>query len=273
MKTKEKSKNACKKIYYYSDPLNDDFAGTNIKTKQVGENFQFLHKSLFWRFLSFIAYYVVAFIPVWIFVRIIHGVKFKGKKNLRKVKGPKFFYGNHTQIIDVLEPSIISWPRRNKIMASPDVVSIWGIKNFVQMLGAIPVPNNIGALKKFKTAIDYDYKRGYDIYVFPEAHIWPYYTGVRPFSDVTFSYAISLNAPVFAFFTAYSPPRSIFKLFPHKTTKTIYISEPFYINTDLPRKEAKKDLRDRVYNWMLDCSKKYNTYEVIQYVQVDKKEK
>ena len=40
------------RVYAYSDPLNDDFAGTNITTCRVGKEFRFVRSSLLWRAVS-----------------------------------------------------------------------------------------------------------------------------------------------------------------------------------------------------------------------------
>ena len=45
------------RVYAYSDPLNDDFAGTNITTCRVGKEFRFVRSSLLWRAVSFVVYY------------------------------------------------------------------------------------------------------------------------------------------------------------------------------------------------------------------------
>ena len=65
MKKKEK------KIIYFSDELNNDFAGTSIKTCRVDESFQYIHEGLLWRILSFVLYYIVAFPLVWIYENLI----------------------------------------------------------------------------------------------------------------------------------------------------------------------------------------------------------
>jgi hypothetical protein len=48
------------------------------------------------------------------------------------------------------------------------------------------------------------------IMIFPEAHIWPYSTHIRPFGDESFVYPAELGAPVLAIATTYRP-RKIFK--------------------------------------------------------------
>ena len=38
-----------RKILYYSDELNDDFAGTNIEQKKLPEDFEYINKNFFFK--------------------------------------------------------------------------------------------------------------------------------------------------------------------------------------------------------------------------------
>ena len=42
-----------KKVVYYSDESNDDFAELGIKRKPLGENFEYIHKNIIWNTCSF----------------------------------------------------------------------------------------------------------------------------------------------------------------------------------------------------------------------------
>jgi 1-acyl-sn-glycerol-3-phosphate acyltransferase len=254
-----------KKVIYYSDENNDDFAGTNIKTKQIDENYKYVHKNPIWRFFEFIAYYIIAIPLVWLFMRVILRVKFINKKAVKAYKKqPYFMYGNHTGFIDAFTPNLISMPRKNMIVVGPDTVSIKGIKTFVEMLGAIPTPSNVKSAKNFMKAVERHHKTR-NITIYPEAHIWPYFTGVRAFPDTSFSYPAKTNAPVFAFFTAYTKPKG-FLSFLRKANITIYISDPIFADENLTVSERKKQLRDKVYAFMQEQST-LSDYEVIKYVK------
>ena len=54
---------------------------------------------------------------------------------------------------------------------------------------------------------------------------------------------------------------------------TVYVSEPFYPDSSKTKKESQKELRDKVYNFMKDCSEKYSTYKVIDYKHINEKPK
>lgn len=144
---------------YYSD-LTDDFAGTNIKTRKVDAKFPYVHNSLLFRVPAFLLYYLVAFPLAWAYIRFINGTKIVNRKALRQIKGGFFLYGNHTHWSDSFLPHVAAAPKRTYIIANPDAVSIKGLKNIVLMLGAVPVPETIGCLRKFMDAIEIRCRQG-----------------------------------------------------------------------------------------------------------------
>lgn len=257
------------KTVYYSDPLHDDFAGNHIKTQKVDETFPYINKNRIWKFNAFLLYYIVACPLIFLYCKVLYGMRIKGRRNMAKFKkGGVFIYGNHTHIVDSFIPCIMSYPkRRNYIIASPDAVSIPGLKTIVSMLGAVPIPITISGMRKFMETIENRIRKGSSVTIFPEAHLWPYYTGIRPFKDTSFFYPVNLNVPVIAYCNTYS--RRKWLRFIKKPRMTVYLSCPMYPDTALPPKLAQKELRDRVYRFMKDTADKYSDYEYIRYVQVD----
>ena len=159
----KKEKN--KRVVYYSDEANDDFMGTDIKARNIDASFKFVHKNVIWRALSFILYYFVAVPLVAIYERVILRVRFVNKRAVRALRHtPYFLYGNHTGYIDAFTPNMISFPKRNMIVTSPDAVSIKGLRNIVQMLGAIPTPNGMGGMKNFARAVEHHKRANITVY-------------------------------------------------------------------------------------------------------------
>ncbi len=259
-------KEKAKKVVYYQDALHDDFAGTNIHTAVVDGDFRFIHTSFLWNACAFLLYYGLVVPLVWVFMRIFLRVKFVNRQAMKRL-GPCYIYGNHTSFLDAFIPNLMSLPRRNRILVGPDTVSIQGIKNIVQMLGALPIPSTISGMKKFLQAVEH-YSSTQNITIYPEAHIWPYYTGVRPFGDASFAYPVKSNSPVIAFFTAYTAPKGFCAWF-RKANITVYISDPVYPDPTLTPREARKALRDKVYTFM-ETHTRYSTCEVIQYRKQEK---
>ena len=215
-----------KRVFYYDDELNNDFAGTNINQKPIGENFRFIHTGPLWKACSFFLYYMFAWPLVWFFMRVIMGERYVNKKAVKQCGDHYFLYGNHTGFFDAFTPNLISLPTRNRIIVGPDTVSIPGIQSIVQMMGALPLGTTLGGMRKFYEAVEH-YRKTSNITIFPEAHIWPYYTGVRPFTDASFAYPVKMHAPVIAFFVAYTKPTGLFVAL-KKANRTVYVSDPIY---------------------------------------------
>lgn len=251
---------AKERIKYYDDE-SVDMVDYGIKQKELPKDFEYINSNVFYNFISFILYHIIAKPIVTIFVKLKFGAKIKNKEVLKPYKNQGvFFYCNHTHVpLDQMQPSRFR-RRKNYIVASNDATSIFGLKNIVLMLGAMPVPTNYSMQKKFLHAINVRIGEKKGITIYPEATIWPYYTGVRPFSSASFAYPIHLNAPSFAVTTTYQK-RRIRK----KPKITTYIDGPFLPDTSLPLKEAKEKLHKEIYDTLVKRSNEYSTYAYYEY--------
>lgn len=189
-------------------------------------------------------------------------IKYVGKEKLQPYKKQGYFiYGNHTQAFaDTFIPSIAMHPKRNFFIVNPENISMKGSGHIIEMLGAIPVPGNKQAMKHFIEAVNKRIEHGYAITIYPEAHIWPYYTKIRPFRAVSFEYPVKLNTPTFCFTNTYQK----YGKKQNKIQIVSYIDGPFFSDKTLNIKEAKQKLRDEVYNTMVERSKNSNV-EYIEY--------
>ena len=115
----------------------------------------------------------------------------------------------------------------------------------MRTVGALPIPNNFHLMNKFTSAVGEAIKKRHWVAIYPEAHIWPYYTKIRNFSPVSFNYPVRLDAPVFTYTMTYKTRRHR-----SKPKCTVYVDGPFFADKTLPNKEAAKKLRDEVYNAM-----------------------
>lgn len=250
---------------YYKDELKDDFSGTEINQKPLGDDFLYVHKNIFWRLGSWIIYYVIALPLLRIYTKLKFGVKIKNRKVLKKLrKTGVIIYANHTHWIDSFLITINVAPKRSHIIANPDATSIKGIKNIVQMLGAIPLPSTYQQSVAFTKAFELFLKKKRSVVIFPEAHIWPYYTKIRPFPATSFGYPVKYNVPVLAAVTTFRKPKKAGK--PPKFTVTF--SEPFYPDQTLDRKEASRMLHQQVYQHMVDHVSNSDSFEAIKYIKL-----
>lgn len=256
------------RIIYYKDPLNDDFAGTQINQKKVDDNFVYVHENKLWRLCSSIFYFGIALPMLFFVVKIKRHVHVKNRKVLRKVrKSGYFLYGNHTNIFDAFIPhtQVVKF-KKTYIIANPDAVSIKGVKNLVMMLGALPTPSTVNSVRNFNAAIDKRIAQRRAIVIYPEAHIWPFYNGLRPFSDISFQYPARLGAPVIAMVTTYRKPKRKFQK-KRRPFIDITLSEPIYPNPEFSIRENTKYLHDQIYAFMKETIENSGSPEYINYVQ------
>lgn len=251
-----------KKIIYYTDELNDEFSTAKIEPRKIDENYKYRHKNIFWNIGTFIIQNILS-VPIKVlYSKIKFRTKYIGKEKLKPYKKQGYFiYGNHTQsFADTFLTSNAIYPKRNFFIVNPENVSMKFVGNFIQMLGAIPIPGNKKAMKNFIEDIKNKINKGYSITIFPEAHIWPYYTKIRPFKSVSFKYPVELNAPCFCMTNTYQS----YGKNNDKIKIVAYIDGPFFPDENISIQESKQNLRDKVYNCMVERSKNSNI-EYIEY--------
>lgn len=248
------------KTIYYNDELNDEFSSAKIEPILIDENYKYKHNFL-WNLCSFVMQNIISMPIKYLYAKYKFHHKIIGKEKFKEAKSKGYFiYVNHTQEFgDTIFPSLANYPKRNFFIVNPENISMKGLKNVVELLGAIPVPGNIKSVKNFKDAIKYNIIKKHSITIYPEAHIWPYYTKIRPFKEVSFKYPVELNTPIFTITNTY-------KLYKKNKIQIVsYIDGPFYANLNLHKKEAQKELREIAYKTMCERSKN-SSYEHIKYM-------
>ena len=145
------------KTIYYSDELNDDFASLGIKKKPLGDDFEYIHKNILWNTCSFVIYRMIAQPLVFVFVKVAHRQRFKNRKVLKTArKTGAFIYANHTNmLLDAFVPNIVKLRKRGYILVGPDTTSIPGLKNIVEMVGAIPLGQTLSENKEMLECINH----------------------------------------------------------------------------------------------------------------------
>lgn len=245
------------KIIHYHDELNDEFSTVKIKPKIIDENYKYIHKNVIWNICAFLLQNIISVPIKYLYAKLKFKTKCIGKEKIKKYKKQGYFiYGNHTQAFaDTFLISNIVYPKINYLIVNPENVSMKFLGNIVEMLGAIPIPSNKSAMKNFLKAIEKRIEKGYSITIFPEAHIWPYYTKIRPFKSVSFKYPVQLDTPVFAITNTYQSYGKNNK----KLRIVTYVDGPFFPDENLKGiKEKQENLRNKVYNVMVERSKNSN---------------
>lgn len=254
-----------KKIIYYEDELNDEFSTAKIEPRRIDENYKYIHKNIIWNAVAFLLQNILSVPIKYLYAKIKFKIKYVGKEKLKKYKKQGYFiYGNHTQTFaDTFITSNTNYPKKNYFIVNPENVSMKFLGNIVEMLGAIPIPSNKEAMKNFLEVIEKRIKQGYSITIFPEAHIWPYYTKIRPFKTVSFKYPIKLNVPSFSVTNTYQS----YGKNNDKVRIVTYIDGPFFPDDQcVTPKDQQHNLRDKIYNKMVERSKNSNI-EYIKYIK------
>lgn len=252
-----------KKIYYYSDELNDDFAGTNIAQKPLPPDYRYFSRNPIRKFAAFVLYRLVVTPIVFFYMKILRGERVKNKKALRGYKKEGFFlYANHTRSAgDAFTPTEVAFPKKPFIIVNPDAASLPVVRTIVPLLGGVPLPTDRRGMKNFHDAVLKHAEMGHCVMIYPEAHIWPYYTKIRPFKDSSFRYPAESGKPVFTFTTTYRKRR-----FSRLPKTTVWIDGPFFPDPALSVKENQRALRQKAYEAMVERSK-LSTYEYREYVR------
>lgn len=184
----------------------------------------------------------------------------RAKSGLKNFPGGMVVYANHTQMIgDVFTPILVCRPKRGYTIVSPANLGLPVIGKILPDLGALPIPGDFRHMKQFTKAVQERLAQGGCVFVYPEAHVWPYCTYIRPYPDTAFSYAVENHVPAFCMTTTYQKRK-------HGKTprQTVYLDGPFYADETLSRHEQRKKLHDEVYACMLERSKESN-FEYIIY--------
>lgn len=259
-----------KRVIYYRDAANEDYAGTDIDTKSVGADFPFAPIGAIWKFFAFIAYYVIAAPLVFFYCYVFCGFRVKNRKAIRKIRKTGFFlYANHSHFTDAFLAPIVAFPKRAYVIVGPDTVSIKGLRNFVQMVGAIPIPDVFSGMPSFLNAIRLRAEEKCCVSVFPEAHMWNYCTFLRPFKSGSFRYPVHLGVPSVAVAVTYQQRKLPFL---KKPKRTVFISDPFFPDETLSPKEAQRKLQEEVETFLKDKLDTYSVYKYYDYRKAEKSE-
>jgi 1-acyl-sn-glycerol-3-phosphate acyltransferase len=254
-------------IIYYQDELNDDFANTNINAKKITADYRYSITNVWARLGSFLLLYLIA-IPV---INLLNwfrfGIRIHGRGHLRGIKTGYVLYGNHTHHYDAFIPqAIICRPRKTYIIAHPDAVSIPFIKYLTKGLGAWPLPDTVKGSMRFLDAISAALKKKRVIAVYPEAHIWPYYTKIRPYLPTSFQYASRNNVPAVPMVTTYRRPKGWFKEY-RKPLMDIHIGAPIYPLASLSVKENAIRLHGQTMAFMNEYASRPDNVAFYEYVK------
>ncbi|HPY79379.1 MAG: lysophospholipid acyltransferase family protein [Bacilli bacterium] len=250
------------KTIYYSDPLNEDFGPTPHNLKKITGNYRYNRDNIFIRFFDFLTYRFILTPIAFIYTKLIARIKLANKHLLKDLKKEGVIvYANHTHAqADAFGPPVHFFPKKVTLVTNSANVSLPILGNLTKAWGAFPLPEDYTASKRFVKEFALRLKRKGVVIIYPEAHLWPFYTGIRPFTHNNFAYSVKFNVKSYALTSTYQKSKK------GKLKRIVYLDGPFTVDEKLSSKDASVKLRDAIYEVMKKRSK-LSTYEKIRYVK------
>jgi len=246
-----------------TDPATADFGapGRVIADRPIDEHYPYRRRNPLWHLVSAILYYLVFPLPAYA-IGLAHGLRFRHREAVRRLGGC-YLYGNHTHWFDAVLPYLLAFPRRAYIVAGPTAVSVPLVRYLVPMLGAIPLNPTPAGKAAFRAACAAAVRRGCPVAIYPEAHEWPYYNGVRDFSPAAFTYPVRTGAPVLPFAVTYRRRPVFARRAPHMT---VTVGEAILPEAWQGAADPRTVLRDAVHAWLCDTVAAQHSYAWVDYV-------
>lgn len=246
----------------YYKTFSDDFVESKNQNYKLPSNYKWIHKNKIHHFLSKIVY-IIAYIFSFFYCKFVLHVSIKNRKILKENKDKGYFvYGNHTQPIgDAFLPALVCSPKHIYTVVSPANLGIPILGKLLPIMGALPIPDtsNLTSMKSFMKAIFQRIHEKKCVIIYPEAHVWPYYTKIRPFPITSFKFPVKEGTPSYAMTVTYHKRK-----LGSKPKIIVYIDGPFLPEKTLDKKEQEIKLRDDIYKCMVNRSLS-STYSYIQY--------
>lgn len=230
-----------------------------IREVVLDENYPYLDKSFKGRMRNFLVYLGI-FCLVFPLNHLLYGIKFKGKKNLKKakplLKNGAMTIGNHVHRWDFLFILQAVKFRRSWFPARPSNIET-SDANLILGAGGIPIPEKLSATRKFNQAFDELVSKKKWIHVFPESCRWDYYEPIRPFKIGAFKMAYRYKLPIIPIVISYRKPTGIWKLFGVKHPLiTVSIGEviPTSDSGEMSKNEFCNHLRKETHSKMCEMA-------------------
>ncbi|HKM11557.1 MAG: lysophospholipid acyltransferase family protein [Bacilli bacterium] len=191
-----------------------------------------------------------------------HGIRIFGKRAFRKnksvYKNGYISICNHVFDWDYMAVrSALKWKR--------GFITIWKNNNnrslgpLFELIGGVPVPDNMDGTMSFTRALHQMMQDKRNVHFYPEASMWYYYQGLRPFKKGAFSLACHTNKPIVPMAITFRPARGIYKLWKRNgyPCSQIAIGKPLFPKEDLPLNQRVSDLLERSYQAVKALQEKY----------------
>lgn len=209
----------------------------------------FLPRSLVTRALSRLG--VLTALPLLlVFNRAAYGMRIRGLRNIRWLRGGFVTVCNHVHPMDSSMVALSLYPRRVYFPTLEDNVRQRVTGVLVRALGGIPIPRSVGGLARFFVSMECILARGQCVHFFPEGDLEPYCRELRPFKSGAFYLALRQRKPIVPMVVTYRKPRGLMKLWRKKPMMTLTVGKPVYSIASEPSAAAEEELKQAVWQAM-----------------------
>ncbi|HHW47014.1 MAG TPA: glycosyltransferase [Clostridiaceae bacterium] len=177
------------------------------------------------RFFSYLFYLFIAVPILFIWTRVVLGVKVVGAKRLRKLYGA-ITVCNHVHLLDCALIGLAFFPRKLIFPTLKKNVDSFWPGNIVKLLGGVAIPGNMTELKQFFAEMEYLLLKGRIVHFFPEGELKPYDTSLRAFKKGAFYLASQARVPIVPISITFRQPKGIAKLYRRKPTMVVHFGQP-----------------------------------------------
>ncbi|MBQ3063810.1 MAG: 1-acyl-sn-glycerol-3-phosphate acyltransferase [Clostridia bacterium] len=229
-----------------------------ITVKRVREltfdtEYPYLPRGLIYKFMRGV-YWLLLNTIVFPVMRLSHGLRIYGKRNLKKYKkalkngaitiSNHVFYWDYLAVLKAVRPHLAYFPAWKDNLEGP-------CGRLIRLSGGIPIPTgNIHAMIKCKQAMEDVIKEGKWLHFFPEGSMWFFYPDIRPLKKTVFQYAVRYEKPIIPISMSFRPRRGLLRLFGKGPTVDLHIAEPIWADKTKAPAEATEELRARAYHIM-----------------------
>ncbi|MFC6253863.1 lysophospholipid acyltransferase family protein [Secundilactobacillus hailunensis] len=241
-------------IYYTN--TTEDIVATRQQDFQLSADYHWQTSPVATKMRYFFQFIIQLFARV--YCRWALHIRYVNRQLLRDNPNGCYLYANHTQQTgDAFSPFCVT--AHPAIIISPSNLGIPIVGRLLSAAGGLPIPSTPRCLKPFLQAVYHRLDAGETVVIYPESHLWPYATQIRPLAPASFHYPASHPAPVYTMTTTYQHSRW------HRRPKiTVYLDGPFQPDTSLSLKDRQKRLQQQVSSQLHKRSQN-STYQYVTY--------
>lgn len=223
--------------------------GFHPKEVKLKDNYKFYNRNIFFVIFSRLMVWFTRLCMI--FPRLFIGVKTKGRKNKRKVKGA-IIVSNHIHQFDAFFLVTSFYYSKVYVTMLQSNLGFGFVSKYMRLAAAVPIPTNPRQLKKFNTETEEILKKGKNILFYPEAALMPYCDHIRNFLPGAFHYAVVYDRPIIPCCFTFHKPKGLHKLFRKKPSIHLNVLEPYFIKQTGNRNETIKNTTEEIHKIIND---------------------